>query len=70
MSFQGKHGAPLFQYNRAGQATLFGAFVDRDLDCSRSSKGNKAITGSFTDVRKHLDWICNLTGKINSCYFS
>ncbi|KAL6724676.1 hypothetical protein Aduo_019542 [Ancylostoma duodenale] len=58
----GKLGAPLFQYNRAGQATLFGAFVDRDSDCRRSPKGNKVITGSFTDVRKHLDWICNLTG--------
>ncbi|EPB80468.1 hypothetical protein ANCCEY_00365 [Ancylostoma ceylanicum] len=58
----GKHGAPLFRYNRFGQATLFGTLADRDSDCSLSSKGNKVITGNFTDVRKHLDWICSLTG--------
>ncbi|KAL6737926.1 hypothetical protein Aduo_011528 [Ancylostoma duodenale] len=55
----GDSGGPLFQTSKADQLVQFGVAASVDPKCGAP---HEYMTTYFTDVRKHLDWICVNTG--------
>ncbi|EYB90110.1 hypothetical protein Y032_0223g2660 [Ancylostoma ceylanicum] len=55
----GDSGGPLFQTNKKHQKVLFGVASTVDPECGEK---HEYMTNFFTDIRKHLDWICVQTG--------
>ncbi|EYC01989.1 hypothetical protein Y032_0103g3578 [Ancylostoma ceylanicum] len=63
-SSQGDSGGPLIRVPESGKATLFGILSTTTADCYRSSSfpGVWSSISNSTDVRRHLNWICDITG--------
>ncbi|EYC01995.1 hypothetical protein Y032_0103g3583 [Ancylostoma ceylanicum] len=61
-SFQGDSGGPLIRVPESRNATLFGILSTTSVNCSLYFQGDWDSIGTSTDVRPHLNWICDITG--------
>ncbi|KAL6725042.1 hypothetical protein Aduo_019867 [Ancylostoma duodenale] len=55
----GDSGGPLYRNNRMARATLYGITSASEVNCTEPF--SEAVN-YFIDVRKHLGWICDITG--------
>ncbi|EYC01996.1 hypothetical protein Y032_0103g3584 [Ancylostoma ceylanicum] len=60
----GDSGGPLIPADASSKAVLFGITSEGNIDCLLTNpfKDESTFKGTFTDVRHHLDWICDITG--------